>query len=371
MLIGGKGAWNERFRSGPCDPVTECKSITKRTHLVALLGCWPDLCLFARATRRQVTIWAQSQVTRRSLLATMTTERSPAQDELLAQLLALGFDLPRCQQAISRGFNSVDEAAAFILDIESGAMQVDPHDLHRGPVLALNPLRSTDSTPPRFPDQSTTSSDPSPELKSRYKESRADYFDLAAKKELELAIKRKANDKDSKRRVLEQIREDREKQRLKRAAERGELPEPPQVQQSTSAQPASTKSATTAQPPSSFENTTATIQIRLPSGRALRTRLPASTKLGLIFEYVASETSAPGTLHVDRVAGAAKTGRGLLLAFPKRLFAEESSDADLTIGEAGLAPSASLNLVKAAPPEQPPPPAGGTPSQYTAQTIGL
>ncbi|KAJ1558952.1 hypothetical protein HK405_012604, partial [Cladochytrium tenue] len=279
--------------------------------------------------------------------------------------------------AIRAGYSNVEAATDFILETLAGRAP-PPSPPRPGPALVLRPpapptVPSSDipasqqqqqqqhatasaSSPPAgaataavgAPGSSAPGDDvavesSTPLVKSRYRESRKDYADLVAKKELEAAVRRKQLDKDSKRRVLEQIREDREMQKLRRVQEQQQQTStaPPQPTQAPPQQQSA--SAVAVSHVGSRDSAEAALQIRLPSGQALRTRFLTSATLADVFAFV--ESSTVGAVPEDRAACSPGSGYSLVVPFPRRVLASDSDEIRaLTVGAAGFAPSASLSM---------------------------
>ncbi|KAJ3299581.1 hypothetical protein HK104_008294 [Borealophlyctis nickersoniae] len=168
----------------------------------------------------------------------------------------------------------------------------------------------------------------------RYKESKETYKAVATAKAVADSKRFKAMERDSKRKALEQIAEDRaafkEKQARNKAAH-------------ANAEPAASSQVTGVAAPASAAPTPnpaseTTIQIRLPSGHTIKRRFPAGAVVGDLFEFVRTEARAE-----DRPACAGDFT--LLQAFPRRIFG--TGELFQTLDEAGLVPNGSLNVLKA------------------------
>ncbi|KAJ3076100.1 hypothetical protein HK102_005483, partial [Quaeritorhiza haematococci] len=196
----------------------------------------------------------------------------------------------------------------------------------------------------------TPSSSEGIHVASRYKESRDSYRDLAHRKDMEKAMRLKKTERESKERILQQIREDREKIR-----ERSKLSTP----SSSPPHSAPAKQSTVpTKPPSTGDVTATTIQFRLPTGQTVKSCFPASGHVEILFTFVKKQMEKGGAGRVEV---------SLLQPFPRRVFGD--ADKSLTLAQAGLTPNASLTVLKSAPTAPAPsaPPSGVTPGAYPSQ----
>ncbi|KAJ3144350.1 hypothetical protein HDU89_008569 [Geranomyces variabilis] len=269
---------------------------------------------------------------------------SGASDPLIAELMALGFDyfvVKRCVDG--KHAPTLESGANWILQ-QTGVDAVEDAAASR-PVLTLGNARSASrpASPPPLSEPVSLPSFPitmdanstftpaapveEPHVESRLKSSRKDYVDLATVQALERAKKLKKAQFDSRSAIVHQIAEDRQtmRDRKQRAAQ---IPVPAP---SVAPPPMSSAASPSAQ---------TTIQFRLPSNRAVKVTMPACTPLGDLFARVAEESQT----HGDALPG----DFILLQAFPRRVYAR--NEASGTLLDAGLVPSATLNVIRSAAP---------------------
>ncbi|KAJ3155695.1 hypothetical protein HDU86_004164 [Geranomyces michiganensis] len=261
--------------------------------------------------------------------------------------MALGFDYFVVKRCVDGGHASTLESGAnWILQHTGPSADEDSSR----PVLALGAARSTTrpTSPPRLPEpvalpslaaskaaHESTPSQPvvEPQVESRLKTSRKDYVDLATTQVLERAKKLKQAQTASRSAIIQQIAEDRATMR-DRTQRGGKMPLSP-----PSSAPSS--SMTNAALPSGNSGATAgqtTIQFRLPSNRTVKVVLAANTALDELYDRVVTECQTHGEVLSGDFT--------LLQAFPRRVFAKH--DASGTLLDAGLVPSATLNVVRSA-----------------------
>ncbi|KAJ3182382.1 hypothetical protein HDU87_008546 [Geranomyces variabilis] len=269
---------------------------------------------------------------------------SGASDPIIAELMALGFDYFVVKRCVEGGFAPTLESGANWILQQTGVNAVED-SASSGPVLALGNARSASRpasappfsepvTLPSFPNKEDASSSSmpaalveEPHAESRLKTSRKDYVDLATVQALERAKKLKRAQVDSRSAIKQQIAEDRQTMRdRKQRVEQIPLPAP-----SVAPPPVTSPASLSAQ---------TIIQFRLPSNRTVKITMPTSTPLEELFARVAEECQT----HGEALPG----DFTLLQAFPRRVFAR--NDASGTLLDAGMVPSATLNVIRSAAP---------------------
>jgi len=204
-------------------------------------------------------------------------------------LISMGFDTRAIHQAIDAGCIDVQQCADFIIrNREAESLRnllVLPQPSIPPPSPALNLARS------------------SPAVQTKYKSHKSDNFNLVKSKEIQKGKLLKAQEAETKKRVLEQIKEDRA------AKSRTRQPHLQPV------------------PASPIEANTTTIKIKLPNEESFQQKLRMSEPVSVLFELV--------DLPSDSFS--------LLQPFPRRVFTHEKDSAS-TIEECGLR-NASLNVL--------------------------
>ncbi|KAJ3076024.1 hypothetical protein HDU98_005973 [Podochytrium sp. JEL0797] len=172
-----------------------------------------------------------------------------------------------------------------------------------------------------------------PPIVSRYKEHRGDFLDASILKDAEKAKQLKRKEREDKQRLLAQIKEDRETKAM-RSGPRLAAP-PPAVRLDTAA------SSSTP----SNHSTNATIQFRLPASLLATPSSPAILK----HIFLPSDPVSSLFVHlrgaVARVPPASTAAIHLVSSFPTRVLEEGSPETQVSIRDAGLCPSASLNVL--------------------------
>ncbi|KAI8917864.1 hypothetical protein DFJ77DRAFT_458114 [Powellomyces hirtus] len=286
-----------------------------------------------------------------------------ANDDHLAQLMAMGFDYFLVRKALD--FVGKRPTAAPELAVED-AMEwilrqtsVEGPSENEQPVLTLGAatrqrtettsgiVTPAQSPPPgcvgMTPNRDDVTEEPTRRIEPRTGPSRRDCADMAMARRLEDAKKAKRSQGEAKSAILRQIAEDRQtlKERNARAT--------PSDGHGLHAQPVERK------PVAQSTASQSTIQFRLPSNTVLKSVFPATTPVRDLFDYVT--TAASFTSH------ALPHEFTLLQPFPRRVFSREDDCG--TIADAGLVPSATLNVIKSVAP----PPSAPEPMEVDSQNI--
>ncbi|KAJ3129979.1 hypothetical protein HK098_007245 [Nowakowskiella sp. JEL0407] len=259
------------------------------------------------------------------------------EDEILAQLLDLGFDYYLCKNAI-RNCNpdslSLESATNWILS----HISVDANLTNTSNIPETNPTppptsfsensnqNTTATQPPSTPLINIPTPERSTPIQSRPRDSKFDLQKLAVEKEIENSKRWKIPKKDIRKDILQQFKEDRERLRERKSASSS----------SSSAPPAKESTAWAIAPPPS--NITETfISIRVPSGTVLKSKFPADSKLSAVFNFVKSSVTASDARFCK--------DKELIFAsnFP-RIELDEVVDGGKALSELRLVPSASFTL---------------------------
>ncbi|TPX69044.1 hypothetical protein SpCBS45565_g02640 [Spizellomyces sp. 'palustris'] len=275
-----------------------------------------------------------------------------SKDGLLASLMDMGFDYFISRKAlVDGGVRTIEDAVSWIIaktqdssataDIglaTSPSMQPSRPE----PLAITNPFRSARPTtssinsvetqytrtnmqepdnPAPMPLVSAAHSEEPLSITSRHKTTRKICADMATVRALNEAKRFKKSQQESKIQILRQIKEDRETQK-----DRKRYAEP------------CNSSGQSSEAPKPLVNNDVAIQIRLPSGAVLKQTFSPSTYVVTLF--VSVRDLAQGKDRVD--CGDHFT---LLQPFPRRVFVQDECKT-LSLQDAGLVPSASLNVLR-------------------------
>ncbi|KAJ3409734.1 hypothetical protein HDV05_004273, partial [Chytridiales sp. JEL 0842] len=271
------------------------------------------------------------------------------EDAILSELLGMGFDYIWAKKALALGCQTVESAADWVIQ----AMEAAPAVTGRLTLPAIPPSPAPAPVPSlldHLQASSSHQSTPTPVVvlqveeplaqsaklvTSKYDNATKSVFrDKVAMAEYEKVKQMKAEEKRAKSRVLDQIKEDREALRRKVAMKSTEsgTPATDVAQKGKSASSDSTTSNNT--------GGDIKIQVRFPSGKAIRHSFSNAATLADLFSFVHSQASGS-----DLPACRREGGPVLLQPFPRKTFDETMSTLTLTLVEVGLS-NASLVLMK-------------------------
>ncbi|KAG0193299.1 hypothetical protein DFQ28_005742 [Apophysomyces sp. BC1034] len=291
-------------------------------------------------------------------------------DDKLAQLLSLGFDLDTCKQALSQ-YNDVQDAANWILTTElppSGGPSltfpgnVYPPESNAAPLTGVQPRHTELQRTTAVHDQAAEK-------------------EIERQKELSMKMLREAKrtkrlDHEARQRALLEIKEDRERQKLIHGSnrsinqpEKNNESEKARVLQETQKQKRSDREArlkvledikqdredkkshkgkVVAEPPKEVSQQQqkptddfSVVQFKLSDGTTVRERFSTATPLEVLYDFVTRKEADIGKPLVEGEI------LSLISTFPKRVFAKQEKD--ITVLDAGLVPKVSLNVSRTRP----------------------
>ncbi|XP_041365412.1 uncharacterized protein LOC121380593 [Gigantopelta aegis] len=267
-------------------------------------------------------------------------------DDLIVALMSMGFELDDCHDAIQQGKVTVETAVEWLIAGKPGFVKGSNIST---PSLKLNPNRSVTAEPvlagashnpfaAPIPVLPVPSSDAGTGEQSQSEKSdvvsrlhmndgqrkfRKDYDEKCRQAAQKRAREEKINAKKEHERILKDIAEDRDKQKMMRVnPPRGETsstssaPQQSQLDSSSPQKPAGDKCL---------------LQIRLPDGRCLRESFAPDATLNSVWDFVYAKFK--GTSQMC-----------FMQPFPRREFTRD--DFSSTLQQLGLSPSGSLVLKK-------------------------
>ncbi|KAL5006751.1 hypothetical protein ScPMuIL_015557 [Solemya velum] len=263
-------------------------------------------------------------------------------DDVLVCLMSMGFDLKDGQDAIQFGKVTVEEAVEWIVAGKPGfALTQQPPPslkLYKDNSQAPNPVQATDShhTPREPLQQSEVAHDPGGSLthgtdeesavisrmhlddrQRKVKESFEHKQREEAKKNAQIEKRRQKQDHA---RILKEIAEDREKQKMKIKPTTCHVGSSPPL-------PSTDVAASSPSPKSQSDK--CLIQIRLPDGRMVRQQFSSTASLRDVWNFISHRVT---NIH----------SMVLIQPFPRREYSE--NDMKSTLADLGLSPSGSLVL---------------------------
>ncbi|XP_071102600.1 uncharacterized protein [Haliotis cracherodii] len=276
-------------------------------------------------------------------------------DDMIVQLMAMGFELPDCQDAVQYGKISVQEAVEWIIAGKPGMakdsaqptlkLSKDANAASSNPFV--NPISLPEpSAKPDTTGQAASSSAAGKQeaedlvvsrlhLTSQQRKVKNKFEERVREEAQKQAKEEKMKAKQERARILQQIAEDRDKAKVMRvhgpSSENVSDCESPNKKAATgSSTGSSTGSATgSVTSPETKPVDRCTLQIRFPDGRVLRQSFPPSDTLDTVWDFVYSRNRS-------------MTNMAFIQPFPRREFSQEEQKHSLV--ELGLTPTGSLVL---------------------------
>ncbi|XP_012944533.1 uncharacterized protein LOC101862702 [Aplysia californica] len=271
-------------------------------------------------------------------------------DDIIATMLSMGFEFQDCQEAVTNGKLTVQAAIDWILAGKPGNVNARP-----APSLNLTQGRNTglplsNQSNPFVPGNTDTfvgSSEVSQSsssfamgldqeddpivsrshLSEKQQQIKQDFEEKERQEARRKVAEEKLKKKKERERILKEIQEDREKQKVTKSQAGGAL------SGATAGPTEQPKDELAAKQGTENVSDTANIQVRLPSGQMFRQTYPASTSLNTVWDSVYS-----------KIKTAMNAYSGFIQPFPRREFSKPEMGQSLK--ELGLVPSGSLVLKK-------------------------
>ncbi|XP_067649667.1 uncharacterized protein [Haliotis asinina] len=273
-------------------------------------------------------------------------------DDMIVQLMAMGFELPDCQDAVQYGKISVQEAVEWIIAGKPGMTKVTQQPTLKlskdanatGLATSSNPfvnpvsLAEPSMKPePVTQEASSSASDIDKEvedpvvsrlhLTSQQRKVKNKFEEKVREEAQKQAREEKMKAKQERARILQQIAEDRDKVKVMRvhgpSSENSAECESPNKKAATDS---ATGSATS---PETKPADKCMLQIRFPDGRVLRQSFQPNDTLNTVWDFVYSKNKS-------------MTNMTFIQPFPRREFSQEEQKQSLS--ELGLTPTGSLVL---------------------------
>ncbi|KAK4510806.1 uncharacterized protein ATC70_005240 [Mucor velutinosus] len=234
-------------------------------------------------------------------------------DNNLAYLLSLGFEIELCKQALQQNA-TLEDATEWILNPSRPPTSPESKLDYSKPISSSSNL----SEPPKISIEKKQKED---QVTKDMQKKKFDRITNDLKKE-------RIAEREARRRALMDIKEDRESRKLRDHSKPGTT----QTRQS---------SASTFKPkePKSDKDQFAFIQFKWTNSTTLRQKFPPDTKMMQILEFVKQKESKTPNATIDNIS--------LISTFPKRIYTVQ--DAALDMKEAGFLPNVTLNVNIAAP----------------------
>ncbi|CEP16141.1 hypothetical protein [Parasitella parasitica] len=233
-------------------------------------------------------------------------------DDNLAYLLSLGFELELCRQALQQNA-TLEDATEWILDPSQ------PPTLTASNIHFSQPIFSSSSFPT-----------PNVSLEKNQKNQKNQKGDQETRDSQKKKVDRIADDlrkerlaeREARRRALLDIKEDRERQKRRMRS------------QPTAMQTSDTSASTTKPAEVRSSDQFASIQFKLTDSKTLRQRFPPDTKLVTLLKLVMENETSNQHATLENIS--------LISTFPKRIY--NMQDAALDMREAGFLPNVTLNV---------------------------
>ncbi|KAI8595296.1 hypothetical protein EDD21DRAFT_448733 [Dissophora ornata] len=280
--------------------------------------------------------------------------------DLRARLLDLGFNLTQARAAVAAGNDTVESAVSWIFESNTAAPSLpaatNQPTLYASAMDETKPLRDT-APPVQTSGPSASTTDTSPDNASAVKKikiniihnqpstttpllpliSRHKSEELKAAEASRVAEANKRAEQTKRERMEARLARERTLNALKEDKENRKIRHPAVTNSSAATSSSSNAESILShisQPtttPSTINNSRAMVQLRLKNGNVLKKSLESSVTIKDLFEIVRSEDGNVGSADIS-----------LIQPFPRREF--KIADGDLTLSDAGLCPSCSLNV---------------------------
>ncbi|KAF9903697.1 hypothetical protein EC991_003424, partial [Linnemannia zychae] len=258
--------------------------------------------------------------------------------DLRASLLELGFNLSQARAAVAAGNTSVEAATEWIFEHNEtiNSQTTPPQPSNNTLRLRTQEEDAYDADLQRALAESTKSAPTSPPAQEAEAQNATRLSE--ANKRAEKAKREKMEARIARQRALDALKEDRENRKVRKqvadpVSYTGSSSGPPPESASTLQEPA----AVTGNPPAPLHTpatapSNAMVQLRMKNGSVLKRSFQSTATIKDLFDLARSEDRNIGNADIS-----------LIQPFPRREFTV--GDSDLTLSEASLCPSCSLNVL--------------------------